>query len=144
IAGAVVVVVKDGQLLLEKGYGYADVAAKQPVDPARTLFRPGSNSKLFTATAAMQLVERGQLDLDVDISRYLDFTIPAAFGHPITLRHLLTHTAGLQGAVKDLVFHDEARLRPLGAYVRELLPPRIDPPGRVPAYSNYGMGLVGY
>lgn len=144
IAGAVVVVVKDGEVLLQKGYGYADMAARQPVDPARTLFRPGSNSKLFTATAAMQLVEQERLDLDADINRYLDFTIPPAFGQPITLRHLLTHTAGLEDSVRDLLFDDETRLQPLGAYVREHLPARIDPPGRVPAYSNYGMALVGY
>lgn len=144
IAGAVVVVVKDGEVLLQKGYGYADVAAEQPVDPARTLFRPGSNSKLFTATAALQLVEQQRLELDADVNRYLDFSIPPAFGQPITLRHLLTHTAGLEDSVRDLVFHEESGLQPLGAYLREHLPARIDPPGRVPAYSNYGMALVGY
>ena len=59
VAGAVVVVVKDGSTLLQKGYGYADVAARKPVDPATTLFRPGSISKLTTWTAVMQLVEQG-------------------------------------------------------------------------------------
>src|SRR5207244_9969927 len=62
IAGAVVSVVKDGQVLFQKGYGYADFEAKQPVLPDQTLFRPGSISKLFTATAVMQLVEQGKLD----------------------------------------------------------------------------------
>src|SRR5215467_3630371 len=55
IAGAVVAVVKDGKVLFAKGYGYADVAAKKPVSPEDTLFRPGSISKLFTWTAVMQL-----------------------------------------------------------------------------------------
>src|SRR5258708_6879513 len=54
IAGAVVTVVKDGAVLLQKGYGYADVKAKKPVSAADTLFRPGSISKLFTWTAVMQ------------------------------------------------------------------------------------------
>src|SRR5579863_8125037 len=54
IAGAVVVVVKDGQVLTERGFGYADVAARTPVDPLRTLFRPGSVSKTLTWTAVMQ------------------------------------------------------------------------------------------
>ena len=76
VAGAVVVVVKDGQILLEKGYGYADVDTKEPVDPETTLFRPGSVSKLFTWTAVMQLVEQGKLDLDGDVNQYLDFKIP--------------------------------------------------------------------
>src|SRR3546814_1498657 len=73
IAGAVVVVVKDGQALLQKGYGYADLEKHTPVDPADTLFRPGSISKLFTWTAVMQLVEQGKLDLDADVNQYLDF-----------------------------------------------------------------------
>src|SRR5207253_3416749 len=59
IAGAVVSVVKDGQASFQKGYGYADVEEKKPVLPDQTLFRPGSVSKLFTATAVMQLVEQG-------------------------------------------------------------------------------------
>jgi CubicO group peptidase (beta-lactamase class C family) len=54
IAGAVVVVVKDGKVLFEKGYGYADVATRKPVTADATLFRPGSISKLFTWTSVMQ------------------------------------------------------------------------------------------
>ena len=74
--GAVVAIVKDGQVLFEKGYGLADEKKGIPVDPARTLFRPGSTSKLFTWTAVMQLVEQGKLDLDVDVNKYLDFQVP--------------------------------------------------------------------
>jgi CubicO group peptidase (beta-lactamase class C family) len=93
IAGAVVVVVKDGQVLTEKGYGFADVKSRRLVDPQATLFRPGSVSKLFTWTAVMQQVEAGKIDLDADINQYLDFKIPAYQGKPITMRHLMTHTA---------------------------------------------------
>src|ERR1700722_20830955 len=64
IAGAVVAVVKDGQIVTERGYGYSDVENKKPVDPKLTLFRPGSVSKLFTWTALMQLGEQGTFDLD--------------------------------------------------------------------------------
>ena len=71
VAGAVVAVVKDGAVLTEKGYGYADVAAKLPVDPRATLFRPGSTSKLFTWTAVMQQVELGKIDLDRDVNGHL-------------------------------------------------------------------------
>ena len=87
IAGAVVVVVKDGQVLTERGYGYADIAAEKPVDPKTTLFRPGSISKLFTWTAVMQQVEAGKIDLDADINKYLDFKIPPrGTVKPITMR----------------------------------------------------------
>ena len=94
VAGAVVVVVKDGRVLLQKGYGYADVEARAPVDPQRTLFRVGSVAKLVTDTAIMQLVEQGKLDLDADVNTYLDFEVPAAFDKPVTLRNLMTHTGG--------------------------------------------------
>jgi len=100
IAGAVVSVVKDGQLLFQKGYGYADFEAKKPVLADQTLFRPGSISKLFTATAVMQLVEQGKLDLGYDVNDYLDFAIPKTYAEPVTLRQLLTHTAGFEDTLK--------------------------------------------
>src|SRR4051812_5067809 len=93
IAGATVAIVKDGQLLFAKGYGYADVAKRTPVSAEGTLFRPGSISKLFTWTAVMQLVEQGKLDLDRDVNQYLDFKIPATYAEPVTLRHIMTHTS---------------------------------------------------
>jgi len=108
IAGAVVVVVKDGAVLLKKGYGVSDVATQQPVDPDRTLFRPGSVSKLITWTAVMQQVEQGRIDLDRDVNDYLDFRIPPAFGRPITMRNLMTHTAGFQDSLRDLLTFDTA------------------------------------
>ncbi len=144
LAGAVVVVVKDGQVLLAKGYGYADVAAKKPVDPMTTLFRVGSISKTFTWTAVMQLVEQGKLDLDADVNKYLDFTIPARDGKPITLRELMTHTPGFEETIKNLGGNDSARLMSNEAWVREWVPERIYPPGEVSAYSNYGAALAGY
>jgi len=144
VAGAVVVFVKDGTVLLEKGYGYANVAAKTPVDPARTLFRPGSTSKLFTWTAVMQLVEQGRLGLDVDINTYLDFKIPPFAGQPVTMRNLMTHTGGFEETLKYGETDIPADLLPLAAYIKRWVPERIFPPGQVPAYSNYGTALAGY
>jgi CubicO group peptidase (beta-lactamase class C family) len=139
IAGLIVSVVKDGELLLQKGYGYADVSKRIPMDPERTVIRPASVSKTFTATAVLQQVEQGKLDLDRDINQYLDFTIPPAFGKPITLRHLLTHTAGFEEtAYKRYVPPLTLRQHLL------MIPERIYPPGEVPAYSNYGVNLAGY
>src|ERR1700758_4038584 len=103
IAGAVVVVVKDGEVLTERGYGYSDVAARKPVDPKMTLFRPGSVSKLFTWTAVMQLVEQGKINLDGDINQYLDFKIPERDGKPIPMRNLMQHTAGFEEQAKGII-----------------------------------------
>ncbi|HKP28154.1 MAG TPA: serine hydrolase domain-containing protein [Gemmatimonadales bacterium] len=138
IAGLVVTVVKDGQVLLEKGYGLADVRGKIPMT-AGTVVRVASLSKAFTSTAVMQLVERGKIDLDRDINEYLDFKIPAAFGKPITMRNLLSHTAGFEETSykhyrPPLSLHDHVAM----------VPDRIFPPGEVPAYSNYGLSLAGY
>ena len=139
IAGLVVSVVKDGELLLEKGYGYAEVAEKTPMDPQGTVLRVASVSKSFTATAVLQLVEQGRLDLDRDVNEYLDFAIPPAFGEPITLRNLLTHTAGFEETAYK-------RYSPPITLRDNLLqiPERIYPPGQIPAYSNYGVNLAGY
>jgi CubicO group peptidase (beta-lactamase class C family) len=144
IAGAVVAVVKDGQVLFEKGYGYADVKRRRPVDPARTLFRPGSVSKLFTWTAVMQLVEQGKLDLDRDVNTYLDFKVPEAFGAPVTLRNAMTHTAGFEEVDKNVITSDSTDILPLDTFLKAWTPTRIFPPGKVPAYSNYATALAGY
>ncbi len=144
IAGAVVVVVKDGQVLAQRGYGFADVAAARPVDAQRTLFRQGSISKLFTWTAVLQLAERGRLDLDRDVNAYLDFRIPPRDGRPVTLRQLLTHTAGFENIFKGLSVPDAAPTPTLGQVVKAEVPERIFAPGTVAAYSNYGATLAGY
>ncbi len=144
IAGAVVVVVKNGQVLLSKGYGYADVKARKPVDPARTLFRPGSISKLFTWTAVMQLVEQQKIDLDSDVNAYLDFKLPERPDGVITMRHLMTHTAGFEEQEKNTILEDPKALVPLTAYVKQSIPERIFKAGSTPAYSNYATALAGY
>lgn len=144
VPGAVISVVKDGQVFFAKGYGYADLENKVPVDPAATLFRPGSVSKLFTWTAVMQLVEQGKLDLDADVNTYLDFEIPATYPQPITLKHLLTHTPGFEDQGQGLFVFDPAKMMSLGAYLKDNIPARVFAPGEMPAYSNYGTALAGY
>lgn len=96
LAGAVISVVRDGQVVLAKGYGFANVEQRKPVDALGTLFRPGSVSKLFNAVAVMQLVEQGRLDLDRDVREYLDFEVPRKFPEPITLRRILTTPPALR------------------------------------------------
>src|SRR5690348_2764459 len=143
IAGGAIVVVKDGGVLFAHGYGYADLKTRTPVSPDTTLFRIGSVSKLFTWTAVMQLVEQHKLDLDRDIDGYLDFRIPPRFGKPITLRDLMTHTAGFEDTTQDLLPATPAGVN-LGRYLKAHIPARIFPPGKIVAYSNYSAGLAGY
>ena len=144
IAGAVIVIVKDGKILFSKGYGYADVKRRVPVSPTATLFRPGSISKTFTWTAIMQLVEQGKLDLDRDVNDYLDFQVPHTFGRPVTVRNLMTHTPGFEEVIKDLAVDRASDLPSLSAFVATHEPNQIYAPGTIPAYSNYGADLAGY
>jgi CubicO group peptidase (beta-lactamase class C family) len=144
IAGAAVSVVKDGELFFAKGYGYADLENGIPVDPKQTGFRLGSVTKLFTWTAVMQLVEQGKLDLDTDINTYLDFRIPDTYPQPITLKHLLTHTAGFEDRFFELLASDVDNLVPVREWLVSHMPARVRPPGDVAAYSNYGTSLAGY
>src|SRR3569832_1264236 len=144
IAGGVVTVVKDREILFAKGYGYSDVAAHKPVDADKTLFRPGSVSKLNTKTAVMQMVEQGKLDLDRDVNTYLDFHIPDRPDGPITLRNIMTHTPGFEEQIKSLITPENKKILPLGDYVRGATPTRIFAAGSTPAYSNYATALAGY
>jgi CubicO group peptidase (beta-lactamase class C family) len=144
IPGAAVAVVRGDELLLARGYGHADLEARRPIDPQRTLFRTGSVAKLVTWTAVMQQVEQGRIDLHADVNHYLDFVIPATFPAPVTLAHLLTHTAGFEDVGEGLFVLDPATTMPLGDYLRARLPDRVFPPGAVQAYSNYGTALAAY
>jgi CubicO group peptidase (beta-lactamase class C family) len=144
IAGAVISVVKDGNIVFAKGYGYADIAGNRLMTADTTPVRPGSISKLFTGIAVMQLVEQGKLDLDRDVNDYLDFRIPTPKGGvPVTLRRLMTHRAGFEEHGKNLYSANPAP-QPLGRFLAQSQPPRLFPNGDVTAYSNYGMALAGY
>jgi CubicO group peptidase (beta-lactamase class C family) len=145
IPGAVVAIVQDGRIILLRGYGVSDEQTGVAPDPERTLFRVGSISKTFTATAIMQLAEAGKLDLHADVNRYLrDVQVPSAFGRPITAADLLTHTAGLDVRNNGTAAPSEALIEPLGLYLARELPPRVRPPGNTLAYSNQGFTLLGH
>jgi CubicO group peptidase (beta-lactamase class C family) len=144
IAGAAVSVVKDGKLFIAKGYGDADLEKGIPVDPERTNFRIGSLAKLFTWTAVMQLAEQGKLDLDADINTYLDFRIPDTYPQPITLKHLMTHTAGFEDLYYERLASDPNNLLPPREWLISHMPARVRPPGDIAAYSSYGTSLAGY
>lgn len=142
----VFILMKDGEVILQKGYGWQNVEERIPVDPARTLFRPGSISKLFTWVSVMQLVEQGRLDLDADINNYLKtFQIKDTFpGQPITLRHCMTHTPGFEdGFLGYLIIEDPENIISLADAMKKYQPERVNPPGVKGAYSNYCTSLSG-
>ena len=144
IAGASVLVMKDGNVLLQKGYGYADMKTHKPVDPTSTIFRLASISKLFTWVSVMQLEEQGKVNIDADVNQYLDFQIRPAFNKPITLRNLMTHTGGFEETLTDIIITNPKQAVSLRDYLIRNQPMRIFPPGQIPAYSNYGVGLASY
>ncbi|MCQ8876978.1 beta-lactamase family protein [Pseudoalteromonas shioyasakiensis] len=142
----VVTVMKDNQVIFTKGYGYSDFDKKIPVDPNTTLFRPGSISKLFTWVSVMQLVEQGKLDLDTDVNSYLkEVKVEDSWpGKPVTLRHILTHTAGFEdAAIGHLIIKEQSRIVPLAQALAAYQPKRINPPGEHVAYSNWATALAG-
>jgi CubicO group peptidase (beta-lactamase class C family) len=145
IPGMVIVIVREGRMVLAKGYGYADLERKVPFDPDSTVIRIASVSKLFTGTAVMQLVERGLLDPGRDINSYLTrFKVDPWQGKPVTLRNLLTHTAGFDDHyIGKSALTQESQV-PLGDFLATRLPRRICPPGEIYTYSNFSNALAGF
>jgi CubicO group peptidase (beta-lactamase class C family) len=142
IPGAAFVLVRDGAVVLAKGYGKADVESGRPFNADRTIFPIASVSKVFTATAVMQLVEQGRVELEADVNRYLDFAkVPSTYPQPVTIAHLLSHTAGFDELPGRRV-RSESELMPLGRFLADRLV-RVHPPGKVTSYSSYGMSLAG-
>jgi len=145
VPGAALAVVRDGRVAHLAGYGCANIARGIAVDPRRTVFHVASVSKPFVALAAVQLAERGTVDLRADVNRYLtSMQIPPGWNRPITLHDLLTHTAGFEESVVGYAARTPADIRPLGEFLAAKLPRRGWPPGDVTAYSNYGYALAGY
>ncbi len=146
IPGTTVAVVKDGEIFLAKGYGYADTKSQKPVVANKTLFHIGSVTKLLTWTAVMQLVEQGKLDLHTDVNLYLpqDAQIPDTYAQPITLHHLMTHTPGFEDRLGNIFRFGKNDAMPLETYVIQQRPTRVYPPGEIIGYSNYGAALAGY
>ncbi|MEK8131815.1 serine hydrolase [Paenibacillus filicis] len=147
VPGAAVVVVQDGKVTLQKGYGYADVEKQTPVDPANTVFRLGSLSKALTATAVMQLVEQQKIDLHADINKYMgDVQTINSFAEPVTMEHLLTHTTGFdftEPKLGDISF-DLNRSTPLKDYIAANMPTVVRKPGESYNYDNFASMLQGY
>jgi CubicO group peptidase (beta-lactamase class C family) len=145
LPGVAFVLVQDGEIVLSKGYGVMEDGSDEPIDPEQTIFDLGSVAKLFTATAVMQQVEQGNLDLDTDVREYLsDVEIPDTYDEPITLRHLMTHTPGFDERMfLGMIAPGPDEIQPLNENLNEHMPPRIRPPGETMQYSNTGMAIAG-
>lgn len=143
--GVVVSVVGDGAPLASAAHGVADLAAENPLDPLAGL-PTASVAKSFTALAVLQLVERGEVDPHEDVNTYLpeDLRVPDTHDEPVTLHHLLTHSAGFDERTEMDDPEDPASQRGLEEFLRDNTPERLFPPGRFTAYSNYGTGLAGF
>ena len=145
--GVTISIVKDGEIIFARGYGFADFEKQIPVDPQTTLFRIASISKIFTATAIMQLVEQGKLDLDTDVNNYLtDFRLKKNFPEPVTLRHLMTHSAGFEEAKIDQIIVDYQEGDHVNSILEDLnthFPEQVRAPGTYSSYSNHGIALMG-
>ncbi|MET0336750.1 MAG: serine hydrolase domain-containing protein, partial [Caulobacter sp.] len=147
IAGVAVSVVQNGQVVLKKGYGFADLAPRRAVDPDKTLFRVGSISKTFTWIAVMKEVEAGRMRLDAPLNLYLPERLhirDQGFKQQVLLRHAMNHTAGFEDRAMGQLFERDAnRVRPLELYLQKERVRRVREPGMVPSYSNYAVGLAG-
>lgn len=144
IPGAVIIVVKDGKVFFSKGYGYANLERKSPVIPDRTIFRIGSITKVFTATAVMQLADKGKINLSDDVNKYLkDFKVESTYPRPVTFANLLTHTAGFEEINIGRKVWSQDKVIPLNEFLKSRLI-RRRPPGEVISYSTYGVTLAGY
>ncbi len=145
IPGAVISIVKDGKVFFTKGYGYANVEKNIPVDADKTLFRVASLSKLFTATAAMQLSEGGKLDIKSNANQYLKkFKIKNPFPQPVTAAQMMMHTDGTTKRRIGLAAPTPEKMLPLGDYLAKYMPAIEWQPGTLYSYSSHSTALLGY
>ncbi|WP_309242214.1 serine hydrolase [Bacillus cereus group sp. BfR-BA-01319] len=146
-AGVALVVVKDNQILFQKGFGFSDKEKNTPIDPKKTVFRLASISKVFTASAVMQLVEQGKIDLNKDIVNYMGgLKYQNNMGEPVTMEHLLTHTTGfdyVDPRPEDIHYQDNDYTM-LKDYAEDNMPTVVRKPGDTYTYDNFASMLQGY
>ncbi|MBS9464365.1 beta-lactamase family protein [Flagellimonas sp. 389] len=143
IPGASFIIVKDGETLLKKGYGYTTLGRNvKPVNPDSTIFRIGSITKTFTVTALLQLKDENLIDLHKDVNQYLkSVKVTDTYNEPITASHLMAHSAGFDELTGRRVFKQDQKI-PLETFLNGKLI-RLREPGIVSAYSTFGIALAG-
>lgn len=144
IPGASIIISEHGDIVFSKGYGYADIEQQIPVEPSSTVFEWGSITKTFVWVSVMQQVELGHIDLSQDIRTYLPdgFLKNIHFETPITMLHLMNHTAGFAEQLFDLRYQETDIEQSLEDILSINQPEQIFEPGTVSAYSNWGAALA--
>ena len=144
VPGAVITVVHDGEVILNKGYGVRDIGTGGPVDPENTRLRIGSTSKLFSALTALALVDEGKIALDRNVNDYLKTVkVPETYAEPVTLRTLLSHRSGFEAGVSGFMSYDRNDIKTSpDTYQRHLV--RVHPPNHEYGYENLAVGLMGH
>ena len=146
VPGAAVAIVRDGEIIFIKGFGYSDLEERIPVDPYKTAFEYGSVNKLFVWVSAMQLAEQGELDLETDLGEYLPevLTRELNYDKAVTMLDLMNHTAGFEDPMFNFAEAEMEEFIPLSEVLIDTEPSQIYEPGEVTAYSNYGSMLAAY
>jgi len=152
VPGLSLAIARGDVVVWEAGFGYADIGARRPMTP-ETVFRSGSMAKVYTATAVMQLVETGLVELDGTVSDYVGFPVVNPLGErDVTVDDLLTHRSGLSSNVAHSTLRPPPPLaehlradfeRGKNESYRGAVPKWSAPVGAAVQYSNSGMALLG-
>lgn len=144
VPGACVIVAEHGNVVFSKGYGYADIEKQIPIEPDSTVFEWGSITKTFVWVSVMQQVEAGHIDLSQDIHAYLPegFLKNLCFDAPVTMLHLMNHTAGFSEQLFDLRYQEDDVEQTLEHVLFVHQPKQVFEPGTISAYSNWGAALA--
>ena len=143
-AGAAVAVIKNGELIFNKTYGYEVLDEKKALEDS--VFEWGSATKLLVWTGVMQLAEQGKIDLNADIQNYLPpkFLRKLKYSTPVTMYNLMNHNAGWEDRLIDLFYARPETVPSLREALLSWEPAQVFPPGTVVAYSNFGTALAGF
>ena len=146
VPGACVIIAEHGTVVFSKCYGYANLDTQQRIRPDIDFFEWGSVTKTLVWVSALQLEEKGLLDLNADIRRYLpdNFLRNLRYDAPITMLDLMNHTAGFEEYLIDFRYLNEQPVKPLIDVLSARQPAQVFEPESVSAYSNWGAALAGF
>ena len=144
VPGACVILSEQGEIRFSKAYGYGDLEKKKAMCCDGMVFEWGSVSKTFIWVSAMQLAEQGKLDLNENIQKYLPpgFLKNLRYPQPVTMLHLMNHTAGFEEELMDLRYFNQNEEVSLAQVLSLHQPKQVFAPGEVSAYSNWGAALA--
>ena len=146
VPGACIIIAEHGTAVFSKCYGYANLDTQQRILPDTDFFEWGSITKTLVWVSALQLEEKGLLDLNADIRRYLpdNFLRNLRYDAPITMLDLMNHTAGFEEYLIDFRYLNEQPVKPLADILSAHQPTQVFEPGSMSAYSNWGAALAGF